>query len=176
MQDDMFSGWGIRTLSAHERRYNPIGYHDGTVWPHDNAIAVAGFRRYGCLDEIPRVMSGIVDAATHFDHDRLPEVFAGFGRQQFAVPVHYPVACHPQAWAAGALPFMIESALGLTPDAFNRRLHIAPAVLPDSVGTLTIDRLRIGDATAHIVFARNGQGRIAVEDVKVDGQLDVTAD
>jgi glycogen debranching enzyme len=176
IQDDMFTGWGIRTLSAHERRYNPIGYHNGTVWPHDNAIAVAGFRRYGCLDEATRVMSGLVDAATHFDHDRLPEVFAGFSRQQFAVPVHYPVACHPQAWAAGALPFMLESALGLTPDAFNHRLRIASPVLPDSVHTLSIEQLRVGEATARIVFARDGKGRVAVQDVNVDGHLDVTAD
>jgi glycogen debranching enzyme len=175
MKDDMFSGWGIRTLSARERRYNPIGYHDGTVWPHDNAIAAAGFRRCGRPDQAIRVMSGIVDAATHFDHDRLPEVFAGFDRRDFPVPVHYPVACHPQAWAAGAVPFMIESALGLTPDAFKRRLHISAPVLPASVETLTIDRLRVGEATARVVFARGPHG-IEVRDVKVNGTLDVTTE
>ncbi|HJU21428.1 MAG TPA: glycogen debranching N-terminal domain-containing protein, partial [Casimicrobiaceae bacterium] len=97
MQHDMFSGWGIRTLSSGERRFNPVGYHVGTVWPHDNAIAAAGFRRCGRLDHLTRVLSGMVDAAAEFEHDRLPEVFAGFARDAFAVPVHYPVACHPQA-------------------------------------------------------------------------------
>jgi glycogen debranching enzyme len=176
MQDDMFSGWGVRTLSTQERRYNPIGYHVGTVWPHDNAIAVAGFRRYGCLEETVKVMTAMIDAASGFDHDRLPEVFAGFSREDFPVPVHYPVACHPQAWAAGAVPYMIESALGLSPDAFNHRLHVSSPVLPDHVDTLTLERLRVGGATARIVFARERNGAIAVQDVHVDGHLDVTID
>ncbi len=118
-------------------------------------------------------MSGILDAATHFDHDRLPEVFAGFARRDFAVPVHYPVACHPQAWAAGAIPFMLESALGLVPDAFNHRLHVRTPVLPGWIQTLAVDRLRVGDATARLVFARDAHG-LKVDDVKVEGQLQVT--
>jgi glycogen debranching enzyme len=174
MQEDMFSGWGIRTLSSNERRFNPIGYHDGTVWPHDNAIAAAGFRRYGCMDHLARVFAGVIAAATHFDHGRLPEVFAGFSRREFAIPVHYPVACHPQAWAAGAVPFMIESALGLQPDAFNHSLHISHPVLPESVSELTLKRLRVGEATVDITFKRNDRGAIVVQDVSKTGQLDVT--
>jgi glycogen debranching enzyme len=173
MTDDMFSGWGIRTLSARERRYNPIGYHDGTVWPHDNAIAVAGMCQYGHADAALRIMGGILDAASHFAHDRLPEVFAGFDRRSHGVPVHYPVACHPQAWAAGAVPFMIESILGLRPDAFNRRLHVSHPVLPPRVRELSIERLRVGDATARLDFGRDAQGRVGVRDVKVNGHLDV---
>jgi glycogen debranching enzyme len=87
----------------------------------------------------------------------------------------YPVACHSQAWAAGALPFMLESALGLTPDAFNHRLHIASPVLPVSVQALSIEQLRVGEATVQIVFGRDGKDRVTVQDVKVDGHLDVTA-
>jgi glycogen debranching enzyme len=173
MQEDMFSGWGIRTLSSRERRFNPIGYHDGTVWPHDNAIAVAGFRRYQCTDHLTRVIGGILDAAMHFENDRLPEVFAGFAREEFAIPVHYPVACHPQAWAAGAVPFMIESALGLRPDAFNHSLHISRPVLPDSVHELTLKQLRVGDATVDLMFKRSGRGEIVVEHVNSVGHLDV---
>lgn len=176
MQEDMFSGWGIRTLSAQERRYNPVGYHDGTVWPHDNAIAMAGFRRYGCTDDAIRVMSGILDAATHFDHHRLPEVFAGFSRHEFPVPVHYPVACHPQAWAAGAVPFMLESALGLEADAFGGRLRVSSPVLPEDVQVLSIDRLRVGNATARIVFHRDAHGSVTVDDVKTSGHLDVNVE
>jgi glycogen debranching enzyme len=173
MQPDMYSGWGIRTLSSRERRFNPIGYHDGTVWPHDNAIAAAGFRRYGYLAGIGKVVRDVVDAAAHFEHDRLPEVFGGFDRQEFSVPVRYPVACHPQAWAAGAVPFMIESALGLRPDAFNRRLHITQPVLPDSVNELKLERLRVGDATVDITFKRINQDEVTVENVRSDGELDV---
>ena len=176
LQPDMYSGWGIRTLSSRERRFNPIGYHDGTVWPHDNAIAIAGFRRYGCLAGISRVLGDIVDAATHFEHDRLPEVFGGFERQEFTVPVRYPVACHPQAWAAGSVPFMIESALGLRPDAFKRRLHIAQPVLPDSVNELKLERLRVGDASVDIAFKRNGQGQVTVDKVQTHGEIDVVVD
>jgi glycogen debranching enzyme len=176
LQPDMYSGWGIRTLSSRERRFNPIGYHDGTVWPHDNAIAVAGFRRYGCLTGIAKVVKDIVDAASCFEHDRLPEVFGGFDRQEFSVPVRYPVACHPQAWAAGAVPFMIESALGLRPDAFNRRVHITHPVLPDSVNELKLERLRVGGATVDITFKRISQGDATVENVRTDGELDVVID
>jgi len=160
MQDDMFSGWGIRTLSTHERRYNPIGYHDGTVWPHDNAITVAGMRRYGCTQHIPRVLGSMVEAAGHFEHQRLPEVFAGFERSQLSIPVHYPVACHPQAWAAGAVPFMIESALGLRPDAIDKRLVVSQPVLPESVHELSLERLRVGTASVDLMFRRSATGEV----------------
>ncbi|HEY8102197.1 MAG TPA: glycogen debranching N-terminal domain-containing protein [Burkholderiaceae bacterium] len=173
MQEDMFNGWGIRTLSSLEHRFNPIGYHDGTVWPHDNAIAVAGFRHYKCTHHLTRVIGGIIDAAIHFENDRLPEVFAGFARQEFAMPVRYPVACHPQAWAAGAVPFMIESALGLRPDAFNHALHISSPVLPDSVHELTLKHLRVGDATVDLMFKRNDHDEVAVEHEDNVGHLDV---
>ena len=148
MQEDMFSGWGIRTLSSRERRFNPVGYHVGTVWPHDNAIAVAGLRRYACIDDLARIVCGIVDAAADFAHDRLPEVFAGFPRDEFAVPVPLPGCLSPQAWAAGAVPFMIECALGLRPDAFEHALHVSRPVLPDSVNALTLSQLRVGDAVS----------------------------
>ncbi|HTM03596.1 MAG TPA: glycogen debranching N-terminal domain-containing protein [Vicinamibacterales bacterium] len=174
LRDDMFSGWGIRTLSSQERRYNPVSYHDGTVWPHDNALAVAGFQRYGCGVEAARVMTGIIDAAVHFDHDRLPEVFAGFSRDEFEIPVHYPVACHPQAWAAGAVPFMLTSVLGFEPDAASRHLRINRPALPESIHVVTISGLRVGDATVSATFRRTAPDRVAVEDVTVDGRLDVS--
>src|SRR5581483_3427609 len=96
--EDMFCGWGIRTLSHKERRYNPIAYHLGTVWPHDNSIIAAGFRRYGFDRAAQRVISGILGAAMRFEHFRLPELFAGFSSADFDDPVRYPVANHPQAW------------------------------------------------------------------------------
>jgi glycogen debranching enzyme len=173
MRDDMFSGWGIRTLSADERRYNPIGYHRGTVWPHDNALAAAGFARYGCGADAARITGGIVDAADCFDHSRLPEVFGGFSRSEFPVPVHYPVACHPQAWAAGAVPFMVTSLLGLEPDAFGGRLRIRHPQLPPSVGRIEVRRLRVGSASVSVTFARAADDGVVVDDVHVDGSLEV---
>jgi glycogen debranching enzyme len=151
---DMFSGWGIRTLSTNERRANPIGYHLGTVWPHDNSIIAAGFRRYGFNNEAVQVLDGILEAARHFEHYRLPEVFAGFSRAQFPVPVRYPVACHPQAWAAGSVPFLVTSLLGLVPDAFNRRLQIDRPILPKHVNELEFRRLKIGGGSVDLHFRR----------------------
>jgi glycogen debranching enzyme len=173
-QLDMFSGWGIRTLSTLERRYNPIGYHIGTVWPHDNALIAAGCRRYGFADAALRLLTSIVDAADRFEHGRLPEVFAGFDRHQRGGPIRYPVACHPQAWAAGSVPYMIESALGLEPDGFERRLRVHCPQLPDFVRTLTLDRLSVGIAKARIVFKRNGS-RTVIDDVSSDGDLQIEA-
>ncbi len=173
LQPDMFSGWGIRTLSTRERRYNPIGYHLGTVWPHDNAIAAAGFRRFGNVDAVVRVITGMIEAAVCFEHDRLPEVFAGFDRHRYSDPIHYPVACHPQAWAAGAVPCLLESALGLEPDGFARRLIVHPPVLPSFIRRLTVENLPIADARARLVFQRDDADQVLLVECSVTGQLDV---
>ena len=100
MAEEMFNGWGVRTLSSGEVYYNPLGYHLGTVWPHDNSIIAAGFKRYGCDAEALRVFAGLIQATIYFDGRRLPELFGGFHRDDYGVPVPYPVACQPQAWAA----------------------------------------------------------------------------
>ena len=173
MAEDMFSGWGIRTLSAQEVRYNPIGYHLGTVWPHDNSLILHGFHTYGFDREAAQVLGGIVDAAVHFASDRLPEVFAGFGKAGWGVPVHYPVACHPQAWAAGAVPFMLATLLGLDPCAFEHRLRVVRPVLPLDVGRVTLRRLRVGPAEADLEFTRTAGGRADGRVLKTQGRLDV---
>jgi glycogen debranching enzyme len=171
--EDMFSGWGIRTLSQKERRYNPIGYHLGTVWPHDNSIIAAGFRRYGFDKQAVQVLEGIIEAAQHFEHARLPEVFAGFSRHEFSVPVRYPVACHPQAWAAGSVPFMISSLLGLTADAFNKRLRVIRPVLPSGIGALDLLSIKVGDSTIDLHFQCTSTGVIEVSVVKNSGSIQV---
>jgi glycogen debranching enzyme len=173
MQPDMYSGWGIRTLSERERRYNPVGYHLGTVWPHDNSIIAAGFRRYGLDKTAQLVMKGIFEAATYFPNYRLPELFSGFSRQDYEVPVNYPVACHPQAWAAGAVPFMVETALGLAPDAFENRLRIVRPSMPDFVHHLELRGLRVGEARADLSFDRIAETRIAVEILSIEGDLEI---
>src|SRR5581483_7374693 len=171
--EDMFSGWGIRTLSHKERRYNPIGYHLGTVWPHDNAIIAAGFRRYGFDKQAVKVLESIVSVGQHFEHARLPEVFGGFSQNDFAIPVRYPVACHPQAWAAGSVPFMISSILGLTADAFNHRLRVVRPVLPGFVNELDFRRIKIGDSTIDLHFECAGDGEVHVDVVNRSGSIKV---
>jgi glycogen debranching enzyme len=173
MSPDLFSGWGIRTLSVRERRYNPIGYHVGTVWPHDNAIIAAGLRRYGFDEAAGRVLGAMLQAAEHFEHHRLPETFCGFSRDEFGRPVRYPVACHPQAWAAGAVPFMLERLLGLTARAFDQQLRITRPVLPDGVNVIELRQLRIGGASVSLRFARLPRGHIGVDVLDQDGDLRV---
>jgi glycogen debranching enzyme len=174
MADDMFSGWGVRTLATGAARYNPIGYHLGTVWPHDNSLIAAGFRRYGADEAACRIFTGIVEAAMYFESYRLPELFAGFARGPHSVPVRYPVACHPQAWAAGSVPLLLATLLGLEPDAFARRLRIVRPMLPDFIDRLHVRGLRVGAARADLAFTR-ADGRLAV-DVQVDGDLDVVVE
>ncbi len=173
MQPDIYSGWGIRTLSANEKRFNPVGYHLGTVWPHDNSIIAAGFRRYGFDDDAGRVMKGIFEAATYFPTYRFPELFAGFSRDDYEVPVHYPVACHPQAWAAGSVPFMLQETLGLVPNAFEKRLSIVRPSLPDFARHVELHGLRVGRARADIRFETTPTMGTAVDVLKIEGDLGV---
>jgi len=172
MAADMFSGWGVRTLAATERAFNPIGYHLGTVWPHDNALVAAGFRRYGGDEQALRIFQGLFDAAFHFHLHQLPEVFCGFGREDYEVPINYPVACHPQAWAAGALPFLLATLLGLEPEALDQRLEIVRPMLPRGLDRLDVSRLRIGQASVDLTFRRRKDG-VDVDIVKLEGPLDI---
>ena len=167
---DMFSGWGIRTLSRRERRYNPVGYHLGTVWPHDNAFTAAGFRRYGLDDDALRIFDAMAAAAGRFHQGRLPELFAGFSPEGFAQPVHYPVACHPQAWAAGSVPFLLAELLGLEPDAFAGTLRVRRPHLPTGVDRLDLERLRLGEARVSLRFLRS-RDTVHVETLGQEGDL-----
>ncbi len=173
MAPEMFSDWGIRTLATDQVRYNPIGYHLGTVWPHDNSIIAAGFRRYGFDDAAERLFNGMIQAAMGFSFYRLPELFAGFPQKEYRVPVRYPVACHPQAWAAGAMLFLMESMLGLYPDAFQHRLRIVRPLLPQFVQQLDVRRLRVGSATVDLHYELSPDGNVAVGVLKIDGPLSV---
>jgi len=125
--DAMFSGWGIRTMAVGEGGYDPGSYHNGSVWPHDNSLIAAGLRRYGFREEANRVAVALVEAAERFDY-RLPEVFGGHPREAGRRPVEYPTSCSPQAWAAGTIPLLVRTMLGVEPDPETRRLLAAPAV------------------------------------------------
>lgn len=154
MTDDMYSGWGIRTMARGEGGYNPIDYQVGSVWPHDNAIIAAGLKRYGEEAAFTRVFTGLFEAATLFENYRLPEVFAGFDRAQYSTPVHYPVACQPQAWASGAVPYLLRTALGLQPDAFARRLVVRRPSLPPWLGSVQVEGLAVGDSRLSLRYER----------------------
>src|SRR5262245_27544756 len=171
---DMFSGWGIRTLSSQVCAYNPIGYHLGSVWPHDNAIVLAGFRRYGLEEQACRVFQAIFDAASHFRAFRLPELYSGYDRRESQDrPVRYQVACSPQAWAAGALPHALASLLGLRADALAGRLTIQRPRLPESLTWLTLERLRVGHASVDLRYVRKNHADVDVTWHVRDGALDI---
>jgi putative sterol carrier protein len=157
--DRLFSGWGVRTMAMGEGGYNPIGYHVGTVWPHDNSIVVMGLRRYGFNNEAATVAQGILEAATYF-HDRLPEAFAGYERELTRYPVEYPTACSPQAWATGAPLLLLTAVLGLQPE--GSRLDSAP-VLPDNIQHVEITNIpgrwgreSVGASAADTIMAALG--------------------
>jgi glycogen debranching enzyme len=154
---DMYSGWGVRTLSTDMPHYNPMSYHNGSVWPHDNSLIVAGFRRYGFEEEANRVITDILDAARHFKYNRLPELFCGFSREfeRYTIPISYPVSCSPQSWAAGTIPFMLEVILGMEPDAVSRRLELHP-FLPDWLDEIQIRRLRFADRMVDLTVRGHG--------------------
>ncbi|WP_437592265.1 amylo-alpha-1,6-glucosidase [Sorangium sp. So ce1000] len=176
MSESMYSGWGIRTLAADEKAYNPMSYHRGTVWPHDNALIVAGLRRYGLDREARCVFGGVLRAAMNFRMYRLPELFCGFPRTEHGAPVRYPVACHPQAWAAGAVPYMLASLLGLEPDGFERRLRVVRPVLPRLVRRATVRGLAVGDGRVDLEFRRTQGNAVAVDVLRVEGDVDVAVE
>jgi glycogen debranching enzyme len=145
------------------------------VWPHDNSIIASGFRRYHMDEYAERIFQGILDAATYFPEYRLPEVFAGFGRSEYEVPVHYPVACHPQAWAAGSIPYLLQTCLGLEADAFSRTLRVVRPLLPAQISRIEVKRLRVGDAQMDLSFERSGEAvRVEVQQVRGDLRVEVT--
>ncbi|TMG08605.1 MAG: amylo-alpha-1,6-glucosidase [Chloroflexi bacterium] len=156
MERDMFSGWGVRTLSATSVRHNPLGYHMGTVWPHDNSIITMGFKRYGFEDQVNALAGALFDAARAFPYYRLPELFGGDERSVHQSPVPYPVACRPQAWAAGAIPLVTQAILGLCPDALNGVLYIVRPRLPKWLEVVHVNRLKIGGAEVDLLYKRRG--------------------
>src|SRR5438874_35995 len=145
MRDDMLCGWGIRTLSSEYPTFNPMSYHNGSIWPHDNSIIAAGLRRCGYTAEALRVIQETFDAAFRLPGYRVPELYCGFSRDRryHSLPAAYPVSCTPQSWAAGAVFLMLQHLIGLEPDLPNHRLTVRPALLP-GVDWMTFEDLRVG--------------------------------
>jgi glycogen debranching enzyme len=156
LQDDLYSGWGIRTISERNPRYNPLGYHLGTVWPHDNSIAAFGAKMYGFEEETNHVASAMFDAAMSFQYLRLPECFGGEPRTAHHQPVPYPIACRPQGWSAGAIPMLLHAIMGLAPNAADGELRIVRPRLPIWLKRVTVNRLRVGRGEIDLLYERRG--------------------
>ncbi len=156
---DMLSGWGIRTISADSGSYNPMSYHNGSVWPHDNSLIVAGLARYGFHDAAAQVASQLFEAATHFTYSRLPELYCGFVRDEsyLAGPAEYPVSCSPQAWAAAAPLILLQSLLNLQPRPDGTEVDLAPH-LPDWLRSLQIDNLQVRGQRLRLTISRRDDG------------------
>ena len=172
LSDEMFNGWGVRTLTSAALRYNPLGYHLGTVWPHDNSLIAAGFKRYGLDHEALKIMSGLIEATVHFQSYRLPELFGGFAQQDYGIPVSYPVACQPQAWSAGAVPYLLTTTLGLEGDGFESKLRVVRPMLPENVNQVEVHGLRVGQGSVDLRFTRSGD-HVAAKVQQLKGKMEV---
>jgi glycogen debranching enzyme len=157
LSPDMFSGWGIRTMSKAAAAYNPMSYHNGSVWPHDNALIAAGLKRYGFARSTNRVATALFDAAVQADYLRLPELFCGFTRRTPNRPVSYPIACSPQAWAAGSPYLMLQAILGISARAHENLLTVNLPHLPTWLNTVEVRNLTVGTSRISIVFRREGE-------------------
>jgi glycogen debranching enzyme len=154
---DFFNDWGVRTLSTKEARYNPLSYHNGSVWPHDNALVAAGLAHYGLKEEANKIMSGLFDASRFVDHGRLPELFCGMNRQRGEGPTLYPVACNPQAWASTAVYLLLQACLGIRIEALERRIIFDKPTLPPFLDRVRIRNLRVADVSVDIELTRHKQ-------------------
>jgi glycogen debranching enzyme len=156
MQEHSFSGWGVRTLAVAEARFNPMSYHNGSIWPHDNALIAAGLARYGFKDHANRILSGLF-AASLFVEYRLPELFCGFYRRDGEGPVPYPVACSPQSWSAASVFLLLQAILGMKIDAASSRLSFVRPVLPEFLDEIQIKNLKVGDGSVDLRIHRRAR-------------------
>ena len=175
MATTSFSGWGIRTLDSREARYNPMSYHNGSVWPHDNALIAMGLARYGLRRQAGMIFEGLFEASVYMDLRRLPELFCGFPRQRNSSPTAYPVACVPQAWATAASLSLIESVLGLGFECEPPRIAFSKPFMPGFLEEIQLRKLTVGDASADIALRRSGE-EVAVHVLNRRGNIRVVTD
>jgi len=173
MRSDFFSGWGIRTLAYGEERYNPMSYHNGSVWPHDNAIVAAGLARYGVKSGAAAIFDAGMRAAAYMDDRRIPELYCGFRRRRGRGPVLYPAACSPQAWSASAPFSMIQSLLGLEFHTEARELRLNNPVLPSSIGSIRLRNVRLGDSVADFIV-RESLTSPTLEVIRTEGDIRIS--
>ncbi|WP_123043762.1 amylo-alpha-1,6-glucosidase [Cohnella candidum] len=172
VSEDMFSGYGIRTMSKRSAGYNPMSYHDGSIWPHDNSLCILGLKKYGFNREAVQVVEGLMQAAAHYEYHRLPELFCGYDRS-LGYPVSYPVACSPQAWAAGTPLLFLQVLLGLKADGVERTLLMDP-VLPSTMNELRVRQLRVGEGSLSLNLRREtGSSAILVQVIENSTGYDI---
>jgi glycogen debranching enzyme len=168
-----FSGWGVRTIGASEARYNPMSYHNGSVWPHDNAMIGMGFSSYGLQENVCRILYGLHAASRYVDLHRLPELFCGFHKRSDASgPTLYPVACAPQAWAAGSVYLLLQACLGLNIRATERQIQFVHPSLPENLDEVRIENLTVLDASTDLLIRRKGVV-VTIEVVRTTGKIEV---
>ncbi|MBX3577497.1 MAG: amylo-alpha-1,6-glucosidase [Rhizobiaceae bacterium] len=167
---NLYSGWGLRTLAEDQVGFNPMSYHNGSIWPHDTAICALGMARYGARDAVVKLTSSMFEAAVQFQM-RLPELFCGFGRTAGDAPVAYPVACLPQAWSAGAPFMLIQACLGIEVDGWNRQILVERPRLPVGLDGITVGGLAVGDKVVDLHFRRIGDRVAAYLDRKHEGHV-----
>ena len=173
MSSRFFSGWGIRTLARGEARYNPMSYHNGSIWPHDNALIALGLARYGLKHAVEQLFKGLFDAASYMDLRRLPELFCGFRRERGRGPTLYPVACTPQAWAS-ATPFtLLEASLGIEFDHQHNEIRFRNPRLPSFLNHVLLRDLRLGEASIDLKVHRHGQD-VSLEIVRTRGTIQLS--
>jgi glycogen debranching enzyme len=173
LSPESFSGWGVRTVATSEARYNPMAYHNGAVWPHDNALIAHGLARYGLADAALRVWTGLFEAGLYFDLHRMPELFCGFPQAPGEGPVLYPVACAPQAWAAASVFLLFQACLGLAINGPERHVSFTRPRLPASLGELRIHNLEVAGATVDLLLVRH-ENDVGVNVLRRDGDVQVT--
>lgn len=169
LSDEMFNGWGIRTMGENEVGYNPTSYHNGSVWPHDNSIIIKGLTRYNYHREAVKVINGLIKASQYFKYNRLPELFCGFSHKETKRPIEHPVACSPQAWACGSIYLIIQSLLGINSDVTNNSIYLKP-ILPDEINKVEVKNLKIGDNRADFTLSKEGN-RIKLSKAKVERNI-----
>ena len=173
LRPEFFSGWGIRTVAKAEARYNPMSYHNGSIWPHDNALIALGFARYDRKQEIEQVFTGLFDAASYLDLRRLPELFCGFQRSRGRGPTLYPVACSPQAWAS-ATPFtLLEASLGLEFDIGAGEIRLRNPCLPAFLQEVVLRNLGLGRSNVDLRVSRRNKGA-SVEILRGQGDIQIS--
>ncbi|CAG1064654.1 hypothetical protein BAC1_00219 [uncultured bacterium] len=173
LSEELFSGWGIRTVGAKEARYNPMSYHNGSVWPHDNALTAFGLASYGFLKHFEKVFAGVFDASLHMEFHRLPELFCGFHRRNGAAPTLYPVACSPQTWASGALLFMLQAALGIYFEAGKGMVIFKQPELPSFLTSVYLKNLMVTQKKGvDILVSRYGED-VTIEALKKPADVNI---
>ena len=173
MRPDFFTGWGIRTVARGEARYNPMSYHDGSIWPHDNALIVLGFARYGLSDPVEQVFKGLFIAASYMDQRRLPELFCGFQRERRRGPTLYPVACAPQAWASATPLTLLEAALGIEFDSDRNEIRLRNPQLPSFLNEVVLRDLRLNASSVDLLVRRHSTGT-SIEVTRSRGTIGVS--